>query len=196
MAGYYETTQKLIGEINKIFAKFTNITPPKLVYNEINNKVTLHAGKIDNANVYPYLGDELEGLLGLKDRKFNQNVYSTDVGTDVYHVFKDKDSYTSDSITGFHPVEITAGYQSLYLYSDIVYPSLIGDTCAPILRIIEVPKKYKFGDTVHLKYDKPHYRQILCNKFETIELALYDDSGKLVPIMFGKIAANLHYEKL
>lgn len=196
LAGYYETSQKLIGELNKIFDKFNYMTPPKLEYNEINNKVTLHAGKAKELNVYPYLGDEIEDLLGLKNRNFNKNIYSTDVNTDVDHVFKEKESYTSTSITGYHPVEITAGYQSLYLYSDIVYPSLIGDTCAPILRLIEVPRKYKFGDTVHLKYDKPHYRQLLCNNFETIELALYDDSGNLVPFKFGKIAVTLHFKKL
>ena len=196
-AGFYETPQKLVGEINKILMKFTEIQPPKLYYNEINNKVRIIAGKIENSiNILPNFGMELEDLLGLRNRNMSKNIYSTDVVTEAHHIFRDKDMYTSDTMTAYHPVEITAGYQSLYIYTDIAYPSLIGDTCAPILRIIEVPRRYKFGETVHINYEKPHYRKLITNSFETIEISIYDDTGNLIPFQFGRVNLTLHMKKL
>jgi len=194
-AGFYDSCQKLIGEINKILGQFTEIRPPKIIYNEINNKVTVISGKIkDKFNVFPHLGDELEDLLGLRDRNINKNIYSTEVVTNTQHIFRD--THSNETIVAYHPMEIAAGYQTLYLYTDIAYPSLIGDSSSPILRIIEVPKRYKFGETVHINYEKPHYRKLITNSFETIEISIYDDSGNLIPFQFGRVALTLHFKKL
>ena len=196
-AGYYDTPQKLVSEINKILLKFNQIIPPKIEYNELNNCVTVKAGKIEQTiKVYPNLGEELENILGLKNRNLKNDIYSTNITSNEDFLFKDYEIFNNDVLKAYHPVEISAGYQTLYLYSDIVYPSLIGDTCAPILRLIEIPRRYKFGDTVHINYDRPHYRSLLLNEFETIEMSLYDDSGKLVPFKFGRLAMTLHFKKL
>ena len=117
-AGFYDSCQKLIGEINKILGQFTEIRPPKIIYNEINNKVTVISGKIkDKFNVFPHLGDELEDLLGLRDRNINKNIYSTEVVTNTQHIFRD--THSNETIVAYHPMEIAAGYQTLYLYTDI-----------------------------------------------------------------------------
>ena len=197
-SGFYETTQKLINEINRILGSFTSIKAPKLHYNEINNCVTVEAGKIEKAiKIYPYFGTEIEDILGLRDRDIKRTYYnhiSNESGIAEY-VFKGDDIYRQDKFRAFHPVEINGGYHSLYLYTDIVYPSLVGDSFAQLLRVIEVPRKYKFGDTVHLNYDRPHYMPVMLNNFETIEISIKDDTNSLIPFMFGRCTVVLHFKK-
>ena len=195
--GYYDTSIKLINSINKILTKLSSIKPPSLQYNELNNKITLQAGKTEGGiKVYPDLGDEIENILGLKNRNLKNDVYSLGYSSIHEFVFGGTNTYREEKFEAFHPVEITGGYHSLFLYTDIVYPSLIGDTCSQILRVIEIPRKCKFGDTVHINYDQPHYRELLLNELSNIEIKMTDDTGQLVPFKFGRLSLTLHFKKL
>ncbi len=197
--GYYETPQRLVNEINKVLNTFTTIKPPILQYNEIDNCVTLECGKIDKTiKVFPNLGDEVENILGLRNRNLNNLLYSHDkhVSGLAEYIFRGGDIFREDKIKAFHPVEISGGYHALYLYSDVVYPSLVGDSFSQLLRVVEVPRRYKFGDTVHLNYDRPHYIPVMLNNFETIEMCIKDDTDNLVPFMFGRCTCVLHFKKV
>jgi len=198
-SGYYESAKKLVDEINKVLGKITTIIAPKLRYNELNNTVTIEAGKVDGSvNVYPYFGSEIENILGLKNRKMNDNYY-----TNVNHnsgvatvVFNGDKTLKKDRFIAFHPVKISGGYHSLYMYSNIVYPSHIVNTCAQILRVVEIPPKAKFGSQCVIKYENPQYRPLFLDEFETIEISIKDDSGELIPFKFGRIIITLHFKKL
>ena len=197
--GYYDTVQKLINEINKILSKFTTIKSPQIHYNEISNCVKVEPGRIEKTiKVYPNLGDELENMLGLKNRNMNSMVYnhSQHQSGIAEYIFKGTDIYRKNVFQAFHPVEISGGYHALYLYTDIVYPSLVGDSFAQLLRVIEVPRKYKFGETVHLNYDKIYYMPVMLNNFETIVITIKDDTDNLVPFMFGRCTVVLHFKKV
>lgn len=196
-AGFYESPMKLISAINKILSSFTQITPPKLIYNEINNYVILQVGKIDNSiKIFPDLGREIEDILGLRDRNSIYNMYLP-IQLNNYSVtdITVKNIHSRDEIIGFHPVEISGGFHSLFLYTDIVYPSLVGDTFANLLRVVEIPRKYKFGETVHKEYPNPQYRPVRLNEFETIEISIKDDSGMSIPFKFGRINLTLHLKQ-
>lgn len=197
-AGFYESAQKLINEINRILIQFTDIKPAKLLYNELNNCITVIPGTTDEIKIYPYLGEEIEMILGLKKRFDDYNMYSTNTTENelIQYVFKNTDNFLYDKLEAYHPVEIAGGFHSLFLYSDIVYPSFVGDTCANIIRVVEVPRKYKFGETVHINYDTPHYRKLMLNEFESIELSIRDHSGGLIPFKFGVLSVTLHFKKL
>ena len=112
------------------------------------------------------------------------------------YVFRNTQLYERDKFVAFHPVEITGGYHSLYFYTDIVSPSLVGDSFSQLLRVIEVPRKHKFGETVHLNYDRPQYIPVMLNNFETIEVSIRDDTDNLIPFQFGRCTAVLHFKKV
>ncbi len=76
-SGYYENAKKLVDEINNILGKITTIKSSKLLYNELNNIVTVEPGLIDDiTKVYPFFGSEIETILGLKNRNMKNNFYS------------------------------------------------------------------------------------------------------------------------
>lgn len=198
-SGYYESAKKLVDEINNILGKITTIKTPKLLYNELNNIVTIEPGLIDGAlKVYPFFGSEVENILGLKNRNMKNNFYSHMSQTSgiASFIFKGDEMYKQNKFLAFHPVEISGGYHSLFVYSDIVYPSFIGDACTQILRVVEVPRKAKFGEQCVIKYENPQYRPILINEFESIEISIKDDNGELIPFKFGRIIVTLHFKKL
>ena len=108
----------------------------------------------------------------MKNRNQIKDIYSN-VGKYVAeYQFLNENIYSKELFSAYHPVEITSGYDALFIYSDIVYPSLIGDTCAPIMRVVNIPRKYKFGENIHINYDNVHYRPIMINNFETIEISI------------------------
>jgi hypothetical protein len=198
-SGYYESARKLVDEINIVLGKITTIIAPKLEYNELNNTVTVMPGLIDNAiKVYPFFGTEVENILGLKNRNMKNNYYSqvNQSSGIAAVVFKGDEMYKQNKFLAFHPVEISGGYHSLFVYSDIVYPSYIGDTCTQILRVVEIPRKAKFGEQCVIKYENPQYRRLLLNEFESIEISIKDDSGELIPFKFGRVIITLHFKKL
>jgi hypothetical protein len=172
-SGYYESAKKLVDEINNILGKISTIKAPKLLYNKLNNIVMVEPGLIDHIiKVYPFFGSEIENILGLKNRNIRNNFYSNVSQTSgiASVIFKGDEMYKQNKFLAFHPVEISGGYHSLFVYSDIVYPSFIGDTCTRILRVVEVPRKAKFGEQCVIKYENPQYRPILINEFESIEI--------------------------
>jgi len=162
--------------------------------------VTVEAGKVDGViNVYPYFGSEIENILGLKNRKLKNNHY-----TNVNHnsgiataIFNGDEMYKKDKFLAFHPIEISGGYRSLFMYSNIVHPSYIGNTCAQILRVIEIPLKSKFGAQCVIKYENPQYSPLFLDEFDAIDISIKDDdSGELIPFKFGRIIITLHCKKL
>jgi hypothetical protein len=189
-SGYYESEEKLINEINYELQKIKNIVPPKIKYNKLNNKIYINAGLHEKSiKVYPYFGEEIENILGLKNIN---NIHNSDVAS---YIFKKK-MYKNMNFEAFYPVEISAGYHTLYVYSNIVYPSYIGDTCAQLLRVVEVPKDASFGEQCVIRYENPQYRPLLLNEINNIEISIKDDNGELIPFKFGRAIVTLHFKKL
>ena len=59
---------------------------------------------------------------------------------------------------------------ALYVYSDVCEHSLIGDTAAPLLRIVPVLDEYEFH--------RIHYFPVAKSKFETMEIDIRDRAGE------------------
>jgi len=111
------------------------------------------------------------------------------------YVLTTDEIYRKEIFKAYHPVEITGGYHSLFVYSDVIYPTLIGDTCAPLLRVVEIPQNSKFGDQIVCTYPDTHYLPLLTNEFESIEIAIRNDTGQYMPFEYGRSIATLHFRK-
>src|SRR5260370_7757990 len=125
-AGFYPSAQKLVETINKVLSKMSTVKPPIMYYNEINNCVTMEAGIINEIKVYPHLGEEIENILGLKDRKLITTVYN-DMHSMADYIINNDDIYKKELFKAYHPVEITGDYHSLFFYSNLIYRTLISD---------------------------------------------------------------------
>ena len=89
-----------------------------------------------------------------------------------------------------YPPDLRGGIDALFVYSDIVEPQIVGDTKAPILRII--PVSGSFTDIVDRVFVAPHYVPVLNKQFSSVRITIKTDQDRLVPFQFGKVIVKLH----
>lgn len=94
-----------------------------------------------------------------------------------------------------NPLDFNGGYHSLFIYSDIIQSCAVGDTFTKLLRVVEVPSSYSFGDQCVVTYDNPQYHPLLKKDIDSIEIDIKDDSGETVPFRFGRSICTLHFRK-
>lgn len=191
--GYYETPDILCKEINRLLNSFQIKKPVQLDYNSRENYVYLKAGKTDNLTVYPDLGEEIENILGLRNRNIFRLEYDVPAPDDARYVFKGLDVFDVEVLKGYHPVEINAGIHYLCVYCDIVNESFTGDTKSQLLRLVEIPRKSKFGETVHIRYNDRNYKNIYTDKFQSIEISVRDSTNRQIPFTSGQCTVVLHF---
>ena len=93
------------------------------------------------------------------------------------------------------PIYLDQGLNSLYVYSDIVYPSIIGDTTGPLLRVVHVPSKTTFGQQVTEYFDPPYYHPLAHFNFQEITCYIRTDTGVPPSFRFGRVVITLHFKK-
>lgn len=99
------------------------------------------------------------------------------------------------TLEGISEVLINGTIQSLYVYTSIVKPSLVGDTEAQLLRRVEVPTDKAFGETCVINYHNPHYHDLVTHEFDRIEIDIKDDTNQTVEFAFGRTEITLHFKK-
>ena len=83
---------------------------------------------------------------------------------------------------------------SLYVYApQLVEPTLIGDTYAPLLRITKV--KGTPGEMVEDTFLAPQYHKILEKQTNEISIQIRTATGRLVPFNWGECILVLHFKK-
>ena len=95
--------------------------------------------------------------------------------------------------TSPYVADLNSMFSLLYVYTDIVAPQIVGDTQAPLLRVVSVTGKD--GEMVNVQYDRPHYVPIVRNSFNTIEVEIRLNSGDFVPFERGKLILVLHFRR-
>lgn len=139
----------------------------KFEYNEIIKRVTITVTKAKSV----YLNEHLHYTLG-------------------FHK-------TISKFTGLHraqfPPDFTGGFTSLFVYTDIIRPQMIGGIEAQLLKI--VPIKGSYGDIVVKDYDTLHYVELLNKRFDSISLAIKDDNDTPVKFLYGKAILKFHFRK-
>ena len=82
---------------------------------------------------------------------------------------------------------------SMYIYTNIIEHHIVGDTRAPLLRIVNVEGKP--GETITKLYDSPHYVPIKQKLIGTVEIDIRDGSGQVIPFVTGTVIVKLHFRK-
>ena len=67
---------------------------------------------------------------------------------------------TIQNLISDYPVDITAGTQSMFIYLDIIHYQIVGDTKAPLLRVIDTNRRVKNGNVCPIE---PNHRKVFSN---------------------------------
>jgi len=91
--------------------------------------------------------------------------------------------------------DIKGGISSLYVYTpNLIEPVIIGDTIAPVLRIVNV--KGNRDEMVEDVFLGVQYHKLLVKEVNEISVELRTPSGQLVPFNYGSCTLTLQFKKL
>lgn len=131
-----------------------------------NNKVKLIVIK----DIRVRFGEKLKDILG-----FTQSVFT-------------EGEYISD-----YNLELTAGITEIYVYCDIVTSTLVGDSLAPILKVIPIANER--GNQIVKHFSVPLYFRIKNQHFDSIEIEMRTSTGTPIKFISGKSSLVLSFRR-
>jgi hypothetical protein len=177
-AGYYNNIQEIVDAIEAVkpswFKGKVEIKDQSdLVQITLNNRqgVTLHP------NLAAMLGfQNYEWIQGSKEPTYNE--------------IRRRKENDVETIISKRKGDIRAAMYNIFVYSNIVQETLVGDTYVPLLRT--VPLDDQPGQYVHKTFERPHYIPLNSTFIPIIEIRLTDDTGDSIRFDKGKVITKLH----
>ena len=96
-------------------------------------------------------------------------------------------------LKGDYIADVHRELTSLYVYSPIVESQFVGDTQAPLLRVVSVNGQY--GTTVNTHYNHIYYLPLSQSLIDHVEVYIRDDVGEYIPFDTGRVIVVLHFRK-
>ena len=90
-------------------------------------------------------------------------------------------------------VQMDQGFDTIYVYTDVVESRIVGDSVAPLLRALPVGGSH--GETVSDRFTNIHYVPLMYSHFKSIEIDIRDDTGRRVPFEYGRVTVTLHFRR-
>ena len=104
-----------------------------------------------------------------------------------------KGEITENEFLGQYIPDLRGGFYSLYVYCSLVEPQIVGNTTAPLLRLVNIEGRH--GSICEKTFNSPHYLPIVTKEITKIDIAIKDDNAQFVPFDFGKAIVKLHIRK-
>ena len=173
--GYYEDVQHVVTEMNNTIVSGTSDDRirdvlPQLCYAGNTRRVTVTFPR----GGYILLSEELAAILGFST-KLNRH------------------PAPGGSLEGDRVSDVRGGMHGMYVYCDVLENVPVGDSLAPLLRIVDVEGLN--GDTIHRTFVHPRYVPLQKKEFDSIEIDIRDDTGAPVPFESGKLVVTLHFKR-
>ncbi|GBM42061.1 hypothetical protein AVEN_3242-1 [Araneus ventricosus] len=115
-------------------------------------------------------GEKLKDLLGFSQQTFVHGYYKSE-----------------------YVLELRAGITKVYVYCDIVSPSLVGDSSASILKIIPVANEH--SEQIVKNFSVPLYFRVKKQFFDVMEIEMRTSSGTPIKFIAGKRNFLLSFRK-
>lgn len=183
--GYYKNEEDFLAAVNTVFSTM------ELGEIRINN--TTHG-----AHFFPYeQNSSFEHAIGAMVNAIDSPIHIT-LGPSLSRQLGYEPSINlTDEPLAKMPLNLAYGLPShIYIYSDIVEPHMVGDTCVPLLRMVNTQHgKYRYGEEATMTFNTPQYMPLAKNQFDTIQIDLRENSGRPVPFKFGTSAIVLHFRR-
>lgn len=221
---YYYDVEELVNVLNNkliSFAALFKITP-MLHYYKMRNVVLVGIGVLylDDSRVIPDFGPEVNNILGLIEPD-NLSIFDKIRGVYIRSELKKRtlpdtkriDAVASeenlvvekrpqipkyfqeDYLVAPRVATIRAGFDNIFIYSDIVQHSFVGDAYAQLLEAIPIQDADQQNDMITERFVKPNLTPVLSRNFDTIEIVLKDDTGTNIPFEGGKVIVKLLFRK-
>ena len=105
--------------------------------------------------------------------------------------FEERVVSSIERVTAEYPFDVKNNFYSLFIYSDVIKPQIIGDTYAKLLQVTPAPQRtnniisHTFNPVQYVPLEKRH--------FETIEITIRNSAGDLIPFTNGLSIVKLHF---
>ncbi len=180
----------------------------RLNYRQVMSKIT-NSGEVKRCKFLPEITDYFPpNITGLFPQKVKENyrlMIAAIEEAEAHGPRIDENNIVSYASPEVHPVYFLTGnagesmlrrksqvqdgdIDSIYVYSDIVEPQLVGDTMAPLLGIVPL-KTTKCSNHQVFTFTSPIYLPICKQQFSTIQIRLRTARGK--PIPFPEDSTNV-----
>jgi hypothetical protein len=93
-----------------------------------------------------------------------------------------------------YPPDLTAGFNTLFIYCNLIEPQIVGNALTPLLRTVAIEGKQ--GDFVSSIFPSPHYVKVQTKTFDTVDIAVKNDQGQDVRFNYGKVIVKLHLRRV
>lgn len=212
-ASYYRTPEDLIGKINDKIddLKFIFDFLPKLNIDPHSRMVSLNPGTIieTRVKILPTFGKEIEEMLGLTNEDGQTLSEQVSVLTEEMQVggtmednlkLNEKveeinNKFNNLLFEGFTVADVKIAIQNLFIYTDLVQQSCVGDAFAPLLTFIpnEEPKDGSANGQVYYEPGNMLYMPMQSRIFDTVEIDIRDDRGLSIPFQRGNVVLHLDF---
>lgn len=95
-------------------------------------------------------------------------------------------------IAGYSVADIDRGTASLYIYTNLILPQVVGDVYAPLLRVLPMLNDKSSSLAVH-RFQNIDYYPLRCPSFEMIEIDMRTDYGENIMFKLNKSVIKLHF---
>ena len=102
--------------------------------------------------------------------------------------------YSGNTITAYRSMNFFGNINSLYVYCDLLEAVLVGDTKAPLLRIVDKP--HRLHRNMHSVLNPIFYVPLQKKHFDTVEINIMTDTGLPVPFLPGKCFVVLEFRRV
>ena len=102
-------------------------------------------------------------------------------------------TYSELSVLGEYRMRFRSTIRSVYVYCDLVEHVVVGDTKAPLLRIVN--RSQCEEDKVHRTFNPPLYIPLQKKCFDSVEINMMTDFGIPVPFRLGKSFVVLEFRR-
>lgn len=123
-----------------------------------------------------WINSALSNLLG-----FGKKQTETELGPGTYK--------------GYDIVDFSQEQHSMYVYCNIIKPQHVGDTAAPLLRVVPLIRKAHNPEPFHKVFDHIYFLPLVNQNFDTIEIDIRDDIGRPVAFERGRVVITLVFKK-
>lgn len=166
--GYYKTVEDLVEEINSLKPEDFR---GRLIVSRVNKrvKVLLHDRE------YIRFHGTLATMLGFEESLVTNNKLT-------------KKMFKAGMISDIH-----TSMHNIFVYTNIVRETLVGDGYYPLLRILPVEGEH--GMNIHKSFHAPHYHEIAFQRITSLRITMCDDQSQAVRFQYGKVICKLHFRR-
>ena len=193
MPGTFDTVAQLLATIKR------TIGLPNFSFRELKSsgKYEILFGKYEGIT-FPI--EEIPSIIGFKGIPDGNGIH---IG---YKMIPNANRFMKSDDTkayyGEFPADLCAGKHLIFIYTNIIEYQYVGDTNAPLLRVIDSKQRLKNGSVCELEpthrivFTNLDYKKLLTNTIQSISIELRTETGQLVPFMgTGKVILTLQFKK-